>query len=206
MCLEYTKKRYLSLLGYLLRWKGMQDYDYIIRFQDWDFDAFGKLYERYIDQIFGFVFRKTSDRAVAEDVTSQVWIKAMKGLQKFSHREWASFKSWIYRIAQNSVIDYYRSTQVEVDIEDIFELGFSLDMAQYIDNKDKLWEVQSFLSGLSPIEQEVVVLRVWDELSYKEIAELLGKKEDNCKQIYKRTMLKVHANIMMTCLMMVFFI
>lgn len=168
-----------------------------------DFDSFGELYERYIDQIFAFVLRKTSQRELAEDITSQVWMKAMKWLDSFSEKEWASFKSWIYRIANNAIIDYYRSKKQQVDLDEIGEIGFSHDLGKCIDDSDKLSQVQEFLKDLKPIEQEIITLRVWDELSYKEIAEITGKKEDNCKQIYKRTLEKVQANIMLLLLIII---
>ena len=184
----------------------MQTQDCITRFQEWDFDAFGELYAEYIDQIFTFIFRKTSQREIAEDLTSHVWMKAMKWLSNFSETEGASFKSWIYCIARNTVIDYYRTQKQETDIESIAEIGFSEDIWKHVDNQDKLKEVESFLSELKPIEREIVILRLWDELSYKEVAEVVGKKEDNCKQIYKRTLEKVQANIQLCLTVLIFFL
>ncbi len=178
----------------------------IIRFQAGDFDAFGEIYEEYVDQIFAFILRKTSDREIAEDLTSQVWMKAMKGLEKFSDKQGASFKSWIYRIANNSVIDHYRTQKEQLDIDKVDEIGISADLGKCIDDQDKLIEVKAFLGDLKPIEQEIVTLRVWDEMSYREIAEVTGKKEDNCKQIYKRTIEKIQANILMICLCIIVFL
>ena len=184
----------------------MQEREYILAFQNWDFDAFGEIYETYIDQIFVFVLRKTSDREVAEDLTSQVWMKAMKGLSNFSEQEGASFKSWIYRIAHNTVIDHYRVQRQQVDLDAIWEIGISVDIVKCIDDSNKLEEVRQFLWELKPIEKEIVLLRVWDELSYKEIAEITGKKEDNCKQIYKRSLEKIQANIILYLITLIFFL
>jgi len=61
----------------------MQDREYINRFQAGDYEAFGALYEKYIDQIFAFIYRKTSHREVAEDICSKVWTKALKSLEFF---------------------------------------------------------------------------------------------------------------------------
>ncbi len=173
----------------------MQEQDYILAFQKGDFDAFGNLYELYIDKIFAFILRKTSEREIAEDLCSQVWMKAMKGLDKFSEQEGASFKSWIYRIAQNTVIDYYRGKKEQVHLDEIVESGFHEDIASCIDNSDRLDEVQAFLTTLKAFEREIVILRVWDDLSYKEISEITWKKEDNCKQTFKRTLEKIQANV-----------
>lgn len=116
----------------------MRDRKYITRFQAGDFEAFGFLYERYIDNIFAFVYRKTSDREVAEDITSKVWMKALRSLEFFGEKDNANFKSWIYRIAQNTVIDYYRTRKEQVDIDNIVETGICNNFAKNIDNKDKL--------------------------------------------------------------------
>lgn len=183
----------------------MQEQDYILAFQAWDFEAFGNLYEDYVDSIFAFVFRKTGDREIAEDLCSQVWMKAMKALERFETQEGASFKSWIYRIAQNTIIDHYRSKKEQVDIDEIAEIGFHENIAEVIDNKDKLTQVTIFLETLKPIEREIVILRVWDNLSYKEIAEITGKTQDNCKQIYKRSLEKIQANVTLLLLLMFFF-
>ncbi|NDK10162.1 RNA polymerase sigma factor [Candidatus Gracilibacteria bacterium] len=183
----------------------MQERDYITRYQNGDFSAFGSLYDLYIDQIFAYVLRKTSQREVAEDLTSQIWMKALKGIENFETQEGASFKSWIYTIAANMVIDYYRSAKEQVQLDDIAEMGISENIGSQIDNKDTLAKVLVFLKNLKPIEEEIVILKVWDELSYKEIAEITGKKEDNCKQIYKRTLEKIQANVSLL-IILIFFI
>ncbi len=184
----------------------MQEQDYITRYQKGDFSAFWALYEEYVDQIFAYVLRKTSDREVAEDLTSQIWMKAMKGLKNFDFQEGASFKSWIYRIASNIVIDYYRSKKEQVNLDEIAEIWISENLASQIDNKDSLTQVLNFLKKLKPIEEEIVILRIWDDLSYKEIAEITWKKEDNCKQIYKRSLEKIQANCSLLLFIMIFFI
>ncbi len=173
----------------------MQDRKYISRFQNGDFEAFGYLYDSYIDNIFAFVYRKTSDKQVAEDITSQVWMKALKSLEFFGEKENANFKSWIYCIANNTVIDYYRTKKELVDSENISQVWISSDFAAEIDAKDKLKEVVKYLDTLKPLEREIVTLRIWDDLGYKEISRICWEKQDNCKQIFSRTMKKLQANL-----------
>ena len=100
----------------------MQEQDYILAFQKGSFDAFGNLYELYVESIYAFILRKTGEKEIAEDLSSQVWIKAMKALERFQTQEGASFKSWIYRIAQNTVIDYYRGKKEEIAIDEVYEI------------------------------------------------------------------------------------
>jgi len=69
------------------------------------------------------VYLKTSSRDTAEDITSEVFYKAMNSIQSFrSHEEGTSFKSWIYTIANNKVIDFYRTQKSVADIEDCYDL------------------------------------------------------------------------------------
>lgn len=182
----------------------MQDRKYITAFQSGDYSGFEYLYEKYIDVIYAFIFRKTSDRQVAEDICSQVWIKALKSLEFFWDRENANFKSWIYCIAQNTLIDYYRTQKEKIDIESIAQPGISSDFAKIIDQKSKLQEVTDYMETMKPIEREIVTLRIWDDLSYKHIAKILEKNEDACKKIFSRALKKIRANIAMMVFILFF--
>lgn len=173
----------------------MQDRKYVSAFQAGDYSGFESLYEKYIDVIFAFILRKTSDTQVAEDICSQVWIKVLKSLEFFGDKENANFKAWIYCIAQNTVIDYYRSKKEKIDIEGISEPWINLDFAAYIDQKSKLEEVLDYMDTLKPTEREIVTLRIWDDLSYKHIAKILDKNEDACKKTFSRALKKIQANI-----------
>lgn len=173
----------------------MRDREYITRYQAGDFDAFGVLYERYIDKIFAYIYRKTSDRQEAEDLTSQVWMKVLKSLEFFGERKNAGFSGWLYCIANNTVIDHYRAKKEKIDIESIAEPWISPDLAKHVDDKKTLKRVIKYLDTLKPLEKEIVTLRIWDDLSYKDIAHICGKKEDNCKKIFSRSLQKIVANV-----------
>lgn len=183
----------------------MRDREYVTRFQAGDFEAFAALYEKYMDRIFAFVYRKTSQRETAEDLTSQVWMKALRGLEYFGENENANFKAWIYCIANNTVIDYYRTNKPEQDIDEIVEPGISEDFAKHIDDKDTLKAVREYLKQLKPLEQEIFVMRIWDDMSYKHIAKILWKSEDACKKSFSRTIKKVVANVSVLLLVIIFF-
>lgn len=82
-----------------------------------------------------------------------------------------------------------------MDIDAIVEIGISHDFAQEIDSKDTLSRVLQYMQELKPIEREIVTLRIWDDLSYTEIAKICDKKEDNCKKILSRALAKIGANV-----------
>lgn len=89
-------------------------------FQSGNFDDFGLLYERYLEKIFIYIFRKVGNREQAEDICSQVWIKAMRDIMKTQKDEDFLFKAWIYCIAHNMIVDYFR-TKKEIITNDILE-------------------------------------------------------------------------------------
>jgi len=173
----------------------MRDRKYIDRFQEWDLEAFGILYDRYIDQIFAFIYRKTSDRQVAEDICSKVWMKALKSLEFFWNDDNAHFKAWIYCIANNTIIDFYRTRREDVNIDDITLCGIWEDFACHIDAKNRLKDVMKYMDTMKPLEREICILRIWDDLAYRDIAKIIGKKEDACKKMFSRAIAKVRANV-----------
>ncbi len=173
----------------------MQDTVLVGSFLQWNASSFWEIYEKYVDDIYRFVYRKTWDTQTAEDLTSDIWIKIFKNIAKYSEQSWATFRSWIYTIAQNTVIDYYRTHKQNTDIDESLIPAIDNDFAQMVDNSQTLKDVTSYLQTLSPREQEIVFLRVWDDLSYKEISKILWISIDNCKQIYSRSLKKIQANV-----------
>ena len=184
----------------------MEDIVLIGAYKDGDNSAFWDLYKKYIDDIYRFVYRKIGEEKIAEDIVSEIWIKILNNIENYREQSGATFKSWIYRIAYNTVIDYYRTKKEKVDIEEILEPWFSSDFWKNIDDKDCLKRVEKYLENLSQKEREIIFLRVWDDMSYKEISEIIGESVDNCKQICSRTMKKIRANIIFLFLLVLFLI
>ena len=75
-----------------------------------DTEAFGELYDRYYSQIFGYVLRRTANIEIAQDVTSEVFFKALKNLGQFRWRH-VPFSSWLYRIATHEIANYFRKSK-----------------------------------------------------------------------------------------------
>lgn len=176
----------------------MEDKELVIQCQEWNLAVFWVLYDRYINRIYKFIYMKTSNQEIAEDITSEVFYKAMNSITTFkSNEESSSFKSWIYTIANNKVIDFYRTQKTETDIEDCFDLWIHHDFADDVDNKEKLEKVLEFLETLKPDQKEIIMLRIWEDLSYKEIAEITWKTLDNCKKIISRSLKNIQANFIL---------
>lgn len=158
---------------------------YTARCQLGDTEAFGVLYDRYIDKIYRFVYYKIFVKEVAEDITSDVFHKALLKIGSFDSEK-GTFSAWIYRIARNSVIDHYRTNKSEVSIEDVFDVGVDERTAEALDAISDLKKVTTYLETLSAKQREIITLRVWEEMSYKEIAALVGGSEDSVKMAFSR--------------------
>lgn len=144
----------------------MSETDLIHQCQSGDLNHFSELYALYIDKIYRFCYLKTSHQQTAEDITSTVFTKALEKIESFDPAGTGAFQAWLYKIAYNSIIDYYRSDSQSPSLEQIQEYHFykSQDYAGSIDNKDTLKSVRNFLDTLPTVHAEIVLLRVWEDL------------------------------------------
>lgn len=172
----------------------MEDLKIMQRCLDGQLEYFWKIYEKYIDKIYKFVYLKTTNKELAEDIVSDVFISALNSINSFRIDETSSVKSWIYRIAHNKVIDYYRTFKQTEDIWDYLDMSVQTDNAEQIDNKDKLNEVLQYLNTIKKEQREILIYRIWDDLSYNEISEITWKSVDNCKKIVSRQLKIISAN------------
>lgn len=162
------------------------------RSKNGDSHAFGVLYDHYVRKIYNFIFYKTYNKDIAEDLTSQTFFKALKNISSLDVER--PISSWLYRIAQNTVIDYFRAKKEHSDVEDIWDMDISdetIDIIGSIDKTAEFKQLQKYLSKLSSMERDIIKMRVWQEMSYKEIAEALGKTESSCKMMYSRSLAKL---------------
>jgi RNA polymerase sigma-70 factor (ECF subfamily) len=156
--------------------------------------AFTALYQRYVDKIYKFVFYKTMHKETAEDLTSKVFFKVLKKINTYKEGS-ASFQTWLYTVARNTVIDHYRSQKKDYNIDDIWDLSNKEDIAENVEVNIQIEKVKEYLKDLKTDQREIIMLRLWQGLSYKEIAEVIGKNEANCKVIYSRTVKKMRENL-----------
>lgn len=130
-------------------------------------------YQKFKDKIFTyFWYRVNFNRTIAEDLTSEVFIRALTNFDSFDQTR--SFQSWIYKIAHNHLVNYYRIHNREVELECAKNL--SQGLSQIIANLE-LERVLKEIERLESYYREVLLLRFVDGLNNQEIAEALGKDE-----------------------------
>ncbi len=151
---------------------------------------FAELYDSYSEAIYRFVYYKTQHRETAEDLTSLVWLKA---LEKISSFRAGSLQAWLYRIARNTVIDYYRTRKFDRSVEDAWDLPERSSLASEIEQRDLLDRVRADLHQLPSLQRDILVLRIWEGYSFAEIAEIVGTSEGNCKVIVSRSLKRIRS-------------
>lgn len=166
----------------------MNDIEVVFLCQENKLENFSILYEKYVWEIYNFIYKKTYDRELCEDITSQTFLKALDKIQSLKIEPNANFRARIYRIAYNLVIDNYKAKKEILNLDEILEIWYQNDFAKNLDNKNKLQEVLIFFETLKPKQKEILIMRLWDNLSYKEISEITGESLDNCKKIVSRTL------------------
>ncbi|MFA6105662.1 MAG: RNA polymerase sigma factor [Patescibacteria group bacterium] len=157
-------------------------------------EAFGELYEAYLKPIYNFVYYKTHHKETAEELTAEVFLKAYRSVNSY-HSEKGTFQAWIYQIARHAIIDHYRSNKTILNIDDVWDLGSKEDVAKDIENKIMLEKVQKYIQELPSEQRDIIILRVWQDLSYTEIAEIIGKSEASCKMTFSRALKKLRTSM-----------
>ncbi|MBI4993734.1 sigma-70 family RNA polymerase sigma factor [Candidatus Wolfebacteria bacterium] len=137
--------------------------------------AFGSLYDRYQSKIYRFIYLKVGHREEAEDLCHQVFLSAWQNIANYKFKGF-SFSAWIYSIARNKIIDYYRTKKNHQNVDDfqiIIDGGPNTDL----DDKIKKENLKKAIAKLSQIEQDIIILRFVEDLNLKEAAEILKISE-----------------------------
>lgn len=149
-------------------------------------EAFGVLYDNYAKPIYRYVYLKINDRALAEDITHEVFLSAWQNIHNYNFQGFP-FSSWLYQIARNRVIDYYRAHREQVDFDEVQETTAKLiSQPTNLDLNLDLERVKKALHKLSADQQEVIILRFINDLSPVEIATIMEKSEGAVRLIQFR--------------------
>ena len=153
-----------------------------------DETALGELYDRYESRIYSYIFRRTGDATLAEDLTAQVFLKMLEAIR--SSKAWhSSFSGWLYRIAHNAVIDYYRQRdrQQLVQLEDAVSVVASdhnpVVIAETNMDANRL---RAAIARLTEEQADVIGLRFLEGYSISEVAIMMDKTEGSIKALQYR--------------------
>ena len=165
-----------------------RDGDIYERLQQGDSLAVGDLYDRYEGLIYRYLYARTFRHEVAEDLCSKTFMKAIEALHRFELRG-QGFAPWLYSIARNALLDFMRKNKAaQPGMEAIERLASDEDVPGAYERTEQAEEIRRAVETLAAPKREIVLLRVWEELSYDDIAVVVGKSAAHCRMIYHRSM------------------
>ena len=145
--------------------------------------AFDVLLKRYESKVFAYLLYSVRSQELAEDLFQDVFIKIITTLRQKKYTEHGKFSSWVMRIAHNMVIDYFRQSkndntvsndEIGFDLFDNASLGLEDSIEAQMIDRQTLKEVKGLVELLPEGQREVVLMRFYQELSFKEIADITG--------------------------------
>lgn len=157
-----------------------------------DADALVKL---YYDEIYYFVARQMNDKDTAYDLTQEIFISMLHSIGSYQEKL-ASFRTWLYRIAANKIIDYRRKNilkMIPLEEEEIIgelETG-QVDYIEYLAQKQLLSQIECYVSAFRTDVQQIFRLHLYGEQTFEEIAILIGIPESSVKSKYYRLLKQI---------------
>lgn len=151
--------------------------------------SFGALYTTYVAPIYRFIALKVKTKQEAEDLTHEVFVSAWKNIKHYRKRG-HPFSSWLYEIARNKVIDHYRTKKNHASLEaiDPDAMGEESTILESLDISIQSTMVHQAIRRLPEEHQTIIILRFVEDLSPKEIAEVLGKSEGTIRVAQHRAL------------------
>lgn len=161
--------------GHSQKNQDLSDQDLLVKIAKGDKPSFGILYERYLDQIYNYIFFQVNgNHHETEDLTEEVFLRAFTTVLEKPKLQ-ANFKALVYRIAHNLVIDNYRTKKVEIDLDKVDIISEKLrNPEETFENLQLSKELSEAIKTLKPNLQEVIILRYILDLDTDEIAEIMG--------------------------------
>lgn len=146
-----------------------------------------KLTRKYYKEMYIFVYKQTLDEQLALDLTQEIFIRMLRSIASYDEEK-SRFRTWLYRIAKNHCIDYLRSKQYQMKQKTVFMVDEEQiepeDGMLQLEYKEQYEAVNALLSGQSGITQQIVHYKIFLELTFMEIANLLQMPEATVKTNY----------------------
>jgi RNA polymerase sigma-70 factor (ECF subfamily) len=150
-----------------------------------DPSAFGALYELHFQRMYRFVYSRVQDRAVAEDVTSEVFMKALRSIGRYQDTG-RPFSAWLYQIAVNAVADRYRGQRPTDDIDEQYQLSDGTSLEETAARRDEIRRIWRLIEDLPDQQRTALVLKFQEDMKIEDIAVAMGKSPGAVKLLVHR--------------------
>ena len=157
---------------------------------DGNSEAFGALYEKYIDQIYNYIYYRTSNGKDAEDLCSRVFIRALHHIERYEDRGYP-FSAWLYRIAHNLVVNWYRDKErsQEISLSEQYPTpAVNGSVEERIEKEDEKHSLLKIIEKLPDDRKELLILKHVEGLTNYEIGQIMDRTEGAIKALYHRTL------------------
>ena len=165
------------------------------RAKAYDADALTAIYDRYESKIYSYVYHRVGDPNVAQDLTSQAFLRMLEAIQ--NEQAWrSSFSGWLYRIAHNLIVDFYRrrGRTNQSSLEDLTVLVASTEDPLHAAERTLAGErVRATINLLTEEQAQVVTLRFLEDLNVAEVAAVMGKTEGAVKALQYRAVVRLRS-------------
>ncbi len=162
------------------------------RAQDGDTQAFGNIYDELVKPVYRYIFYRVAEN-IAEDLTEETFLKVWQNLKKYKKTK-HPFSSWVFRIAHNLVVDYYRKNHVTNEIsEELPDTQESNNPEHKVNIKLTQIRLKKVIRHLPDNYKEVIILKYVNDFNNKEISDTIGKSEATVRTIQFRALKKLRA-------------
>jgi RNA polymerase sigma-70 factor (ECF subfamily) len=155
-----------------------------------DPEAFGQLYERYVDKIYNYVYYRTGNHHDAEDLTAKTFYQALRHIHRYVNRG-LPFSAWLYRIAHNLVANWHRdhSRRQVIALDEIALVSSKPHPEDTLALEDDQRKLLRMIRHMPEDRQHLLILKFVEQMSNREIAQIMGRSEGAVKSLYHRTLL-----------------
>jgi RNA polymerase sigma-70 factor (ECF subfamily) len=159
-----------------------------------DAQAFGALYDRYVQRVYRYCYYRTNNAPEAEDLTAQIFLAALEGMPRY--RQDTHFAGWLFSIARKKVADYHRRLpHAPQSLEETTLPPIHTDLAMEVETSQRREHLRQLVQALGEEERELIYLRYVAELSFAEIATVLHKKEEAVKKTLYRLIARLKSRL-----------
>ncbi|HCB48056.1 MAG TPA: RNA polymerase subunit sigma-24 [Chloroflexi bacterium] len=157
-----------------------------------DREAFGQLYELYVDRIYNYVYYRTGNSQEAEDLTARIFFRAIQHIGRYEDRG-APFSAWLYRIARNMLANWYRDNDKRkmIPLDNISQKHNSEGPELNTEREQEREVLLSAIRRLPAARQELLILKYVEQMPNAEIGQIMGRSEGAIKSLYHRTLLSL---------------
>lgn len=154
-----------------------------------DPNAFASLYDAYVEEVYRFILHRVGNQQTAEDLTSQVFLKAWDNLGRYKMRG-SPFGAWLFKIARNIVIDHYRTQKetLPLEAEALSKPDPGANVAKEVEQRLQSEWLREVLLRLTEDQREVLTLKFVNGLKTAEVAKVMGKRQGAIRALQMRAL------------------